>query len=331
MLAGASLAITPLVVLTGAQVGDSGLEITGALCFAAGLLRLAGPRPADLSPRAAWTWTGLGGLALVGARPLGPVFLVLITALVLMLRGRRLLRAARLAPWAAGITGVALAAATVASLTWEFTVEPHPHVSLATVLSNVPHGFAGLPGCGRHVGGRLGWIAVRLPLFLVVIWLLLIAGLVAVAARVAAPGGSGPRWWSPSSWRCSPRRVWAGVIGATSPQFVMQARYVIPLLSMVPLIAVDVLREHLGELEARWGARPMVVAAAVLVFSGLGLAIAFETGVTAFRDLWQPPLHWETSEVVVLLAVLLVVAAAVRSLRATDLPVRPRADRATGT
>jgi hypothetical protein len=108
----------------------------------------------------------------------------------------------------------------------------------------------------------------------------------------------------------------------------MQARYVIPVLSMVPLVAVDVLREHLGELEARWGARPMVVAAAVLVFVGVGHAVAFETGVTAFRGLWDPPLHWETSEVLVLLAVLLVLAAAVRSLRATDLPVRPRAERA---
>jgi hypothetical protein len=331
VLAGASLAITPLVVLTGAQVGDSGLEITGALCFAAGLLRLAGPRPADLSPRAAWTWTGLGGLALVGARPLGPVFLVLITALVLMLRGRRLLRATRLTPWAAGIAAVALAAATLASLTWEFTVEPHPHVSLGTVLANVPHGFAQLLGVADMWVGRLGWIAVRLPLFLVVIWLLLIAALVAAAARVGTRRERATLAVTVVLALLTSVGVWAGVIGATSPQFVMQARYVIPVLSMVPLVAVDVLREHLGELEARWGARPMVVAAAVLVFVGVGQATAFETGVTAFREQWQPPLHWETSEVFVLLAVLLTLGAAVRSLRATDLPVRPRTDRAAGS
>jgi Predicted membrane protein (DUF2142) len=323
VLAGASLAVTPLVVLTAAQVGDSALEISGALCFAAGLLRLAAPRPADLSPRAVWTWTCLGGLGLVGARPLGPVFLVLITALVLLLRGRRLLRAPRLAPWTAGIVGVALAAATLASLTWEFTVEPHPHVSLGTVLSNVPHGVAQLLGVADMWVGRLGWVAVRLPLFLVVVWLLLIVGLVAVAARV---GTRRERWTMAVTVLLAVLTtvgVWAGVIGATSPEFVMQARYVVPVLSMVPLIAVDVLREHLAELERRWGARPMVAAAGVLVFVGLGHAVAFETGVTAFRGLWEPPLHWETSEVLVLLAVLLSIAAAVRSLRATDLPVRP--------
>jgi hypothetical protein len=330
VLAGASLAITPLVVLTGAQVGDSALEISGALCFAAGLLRLAGPRPADLSPRAVWAWTGLGGLALVGARPLGPVFLVLVTAVVLLLRGRRLLRAARLAPVAAGVVAVALAAATVASLTWEFTVEPHPHVSLGTVLSNVPHGFGQLLGVTDMWVGRLGWITVRLPLFLVVLWILLIAGLVGVAARVGTRRERVTLAVTVLLAVLTTVGVWAGVIGATSPQFVMQARYVVPVLSMVPLVAVDVLREHLGELRERWGARPMVVAAGVLVFVGVGHAVAFETGVTAFRGSWQPPLHWETGEVLVLLAVLLVLGAAVRSLRATDLPVRPRPDRPAG-
>jgi hypothetical protein len=324
VLAGASLAITPLVVLTGAQVGDSGLEISGALCLAAGLLRLAGPRPADLSPRAVWTWTGLGGLALVSARPLGPVFLVLITALVLLLRGRRLLRAARLAPWPAGITGVALAAATLASLTWEFAVEPHPHVGPGTVLSNVPHGFAQLLGVVDMWVGRLGWIEVRLPLILVVLWLLLIAGLVAVAARVGTRRERFTLAVTGVLAVLTTVGVWAGVIGATAPEFVMQARYVVPVLSMIPLVAVDVLREHLGELEERWGARPMVVAAGVLGFVGMGHAVAFETEVTAFHGLWQPPLYWETSEVFVLLAVLLAVGAAVRSLRATDLPVRGR-------
>lgn len=323
VLAGASLAVTPLVVLTGAQVGDSGLEITGALCFAAGLLRLAGPRPADLSARAVWTWTGLGGLALVGARPLGPVFLVLITGLVLLLRGRRLLRAARPAPLAAGIAAVALAAAAVVSLTWEFTVEPHPQVSPGTVLGNVPQGFAQLLGVADMWVGRLGWIAVQLPLFLVVLWILLIAGLVWIAARVGTWRERGTLAVTVLLAVLTTVGVWAGVIGATSPQFVMQARYVVPILSMVPLVAVDVLREHRGELKERWGSRPMVVAAGVLVFVGIGHAIAFETGVTAFRELWSPPLHWETGEVLVLLAVLLVIGAAVRSLRVSDLPVRP--------
>ena len=323
VLAGVALAFTPMVVLTSSQVGDSGLEITGALCFAAGLFRLAGPRPSDLSTRAVWVWTGLGGLVLACARPLGPAFLVEITVVVLLLRGRRLVRAVRRSPWFAALTAGSLAAATALSLGWEFLVEPHPHVSVWTVLDNLPRGFAQLLGVADMWVGRLGWIDLRLPLFLVIIWLLLIVGLVAVAARL---GTRRERWALAVTGLLAvltAAGVWAGVIGATDPQFVMQARYVLPVLSMVPLVALDVLREHSPEMARRWQDRPALVAAGVVVFVALGQATAFETEVSAEHGIWTPPLHWETWEVVVTFAVLLAVAGAARSLRSTDLPVLP--------
>jgi hypothetical protein len=320
VLAGVALAFTPMVVLTCSQVGDSGPEITGALCFAAGLLRLAGPRRSDLSPKAVWVWTGLGGLVLACARPLGPAFLVEITAVVLLLRGRRLVRAVRRAPWFAATVAGALMGATALSLGWEFLVEPHPHVSLGTVLRNAPQGFAQLLGVADMWVGRLGWIDLRLPLFLVIIWLLLIAGLVGVAARL---GTRRERWALGVTTLLAvltTAGVWAGVIGATDPQFVMQARYVVPVLSMVPLVAIDVLRQHSGEMARRWQGRPALAGAGVLIFVALGQAIAFETEAEAQRGIWTPPLHWESWEVVVTFAVLLAVAGAVRSLRGSEPP-----------
>jgi Predicted membrane protein (DUF2142) len=325
VLAGVALAFTPMVVLTSSQVGDSGLEITGALCFAAGLFRLAAPRSSDMSPTAVWVWTGLGGLVLACARPLGPVFLVVITALVVLLRGRRLVHAVRRSPRFAAVVASSLAGATALSLGWEFLVEPHPHVSLGTVLHNSPEGFAQLLGVVDMWVGRLGWIDLRLPLFLVIIWLLLIAGMVGVAALL---GTRRERWALSVTGLLAvltTAGVWAGVIGATDPQFVMQARYVLPVLSMVPLVAVDVLREHAPEMGRRWQGRPALAGAGVLVFVALGQAIAFETEAEAQRGIWTPPLHWETWEVLVTFAVLLAVAGAVRSLRSPEPPARPPA------
>jgi hypothetical protein len=325
VLAGVALAFTPMVVLTSSQVGDSGLEITGALCFAAGLFRLAGPRPSDLSPKAVWVWTGLGGLVLACARPLGPAFLVEITAVVVLLRGRRLVRAVRRSPWFAVTVATCLAGATAISLGWEFLVEPHPHVSVGTVLGNAPEGFAQLLGVADMWVGRLGWIDLRLPLFLVIIWLLLIAGMAVVAARL---GTRRERWALGVTALLAvltTAGVWAGVIGATDPQFSMQARYVLPVLSMVPLVAVDVLREHAPEMARRWQGRPALAGAGVLVFVALGQAIAFETEAAAQHGIWTPPLHWETWEVVVTFAVLLATAGAVRSLRSSEPSARPPA------
>ena len=316
VLAGASLTLTPMLLFTCAQVSDSGLELTSGLCFGAALLRLARPAPRNLSPRAVWAWTGVSGVVLADARTLGPMWLVVLVGVVLALRGRRLLAAVRTAPWAAGIALGGLLTATGVSLTWQCVMEPHPRTSLLIALRNVPSAVRQLLGVADMYVGRFGWISIRLPLLLVIGWLLLIAALVAVAARlgtrrerialaVSLVAGLGVSVF-----------VAAYAILPTAPDFVMQARYVMPALTMVPLVAVDVLRAHAGEAERRWGTWPQGVAATVLAGVAVAQVVAFGTNVAAYRRFWRPPLGWGVWDWAVLAAAGALLAGTARMLRA---------------
>jgi hypothetical protein len=305
-----------MVVFTCSQVSGSGLELTAGLCFGAGLLRLARPAPADLRAGAVWAWTTAAGVVLADARTLGPIWLVLLTGVVLGLRGSRLVAAARTAPRAAAAAIAALLVATGASLAWQALVEPHPRTSLLIALRNVPSAVGQLLGVADMYVGRLGWVAIRLPLLLVLGWLLLLAALVALAARLGTRRERIALAVTPAVALAVTIFVAAYAIEPTAPDFVMQARYVMPALTMVPLVAADVLRGHAGEAERRWGTRRNGVAAAVLAWVTLAHVVAFGTNVAAYRPDWQPPLGWDLWEGVVAVAALLGLAAVIRSLRA---------------
>lgn len=320
VLAGTSLALTPMLLFTCSQVSGSGLELTAGLCFAAGLLRLARPAVRDLSTRAAWTWTGAAGVVLADARTLGPMWLVVLVGVVLALRGRRLLAAVRTAPRAAGLAIGALLAAALASLGWQAAVEPHPRTSLLTALGNVPSALRQLLGVADMYVGRFGWISIRLPVVLVVGWLLLLAGLVGWAARLGTRRERIALTLAVAAALGVSVFVAAYAILPTAPDFVMQARYVMPVLTVVPLVAVDVLRAHPGQARRRWGSRPESAAATVLVLVTVAQAVAFSTNALAYqpgyRPAWRPPLGWSVWEWAVAAAVLCALVATARLLRA---------------
>lgn len=302
VLAGTSLALTPMLLFTSAQVSDSGLELTSGLCFGAALLRLARPAPRNLSPRAVWAWTAASGVVLADARTLGPMWLAVLVGVVLALRGRRLLGAVRGAPWPAGTALGGLFAATGVSLAWQWSLEPHPRTSLLIALRNVPSAVRQLLGVADMYVGRFGWISIRLPVVLVVGWLLLLTALIAVAARLGTRRERIALAVSLAAALGVTIFVAACAILPTAPDFVMQARYVMPALTMVPLVAVDVLRAHAGEAERRWGALLPCVAAGVLVCVAVAQVVAFDTNVAVYRRAWRPPLGWGVWEWTVLAA-----------------------------
>jgi Predicted membrane protein (DUF2142) len=316
VLAGASLALTPMVLFTCSQVSGSGLELTSGLCFGAGLLRLARPAVRDLSDRAAWLWTGASGVVLADARTLGPMWLVSLIGVVLVLRGSRLLAAVRAAPRTAGCAIGALLAATAASLAWQSAVEPHPRTSVLIALRNVPSAVRQLLGVADMYVGRLGWISIRLPLVLVIGWLLLLAAMVGVAARLGTRRERIALAAAPAVALGVTVFVAAYAILPTAPDFVMQARYVMPVLTMVPLVAVDVVRAHAGEARRRWGSRPENAAAAVLVGATIAQVVAFGTNQAAHQSAWRPPLGWGVWDGAVAAAALCGLGATVRLLRA---------------
>jgi hypothetical protein len=311
-----SLALPPMVLFTCAQVSGSGLELTSGLCFGAALLRLARPALADMSARRVWLWAAASGVVLATARTLGPMWLVVALLVVGTLRGGRLVRAVRTAPRRAVAAIAAVVAGTAASLAWQGIVEPHPRTSLVIALRNVPSAVRQLLGVADMYVGRFGWISIRLPLLLVIGWLLLTAGLLAVAARLGTRRERVALAVSVAAALGVTVFVAACAILPTAPDFVMQARYVMPALTMVPLVALDVVAAHHGEARRRWGSRPDGVAAAVLACVTLAQVVAFGTNVAAYRATWRPPLGWGFWACVVGAAALLSLAATARALRA---------------
>ena len=314
-VAAASLAVTPIVVFTASHIGGSGLEMAAGLCFGAGLLRLADPAVADLSARATWAWTAVSGVLLVTGRTLGPLWIALIGLVVLALRGvRPLWAAARSAPITAAVASLAVALGGAASLAWQFLLEPRPETSLAIALQNVPAAVRQLPGVADMYVGRLAWIYIRLPLAVVLIWLLLLAALVVVAAVVGSRRERFAVALSVVVAIGTTIFISAYAIQPTSPGFFMQARYVMPVLTMVALVGADVLQRRMPAMAGRWGVRPVAVSSVVLGSVALMHVVAFEANVRESRAVWMPPLGWEAWEAVVTVAALLVIVGAARSL-----------------
>ena len=92
LVLGAGVAIVPTVIYLGAVLNDSGLEIAPAICLWVSLLVFVLDPPAEGGARLL-TRAGVAACALALARPLSPLWLVLIAVTVLALVGRQRLRA----------------------------------------------------------------------------------------------------------------------------------------------------------------------------------------------------------------------------------------------
>jgi hypothetical protein len=178
-LVGLMVATTPMTLWSVSVLNTSGLEIAGAICWTAGLVRLARHSP---SPPWVWAATAAGGAVLATARPSGLVFVLfapLCVALVLGLREpvAALRGGSSRAVVAALVVGVAVAAALV----WQRYM-PGYSLGLDTVSDSVPPAIEGLPEALREAVGRFAG-DYFIPTWVAVAWALLLAVLVATAAR----------------------------------------------------------------------------------------------------------------------------------------------------
>jgi hypothetical protein len=323
-LIGLALALSPMVVFLMAELAASGPEVAASLCLlAAGfsLTRRAPVGDADEPgdggrPRLAWAALAISALVLTTSRSVGPVWLVLLAAIVVALRGPRVVmdvvrRHRRAAAVTAALSGVG-AGATVL---WRVIVEPKPPVHASVVLEGLWPGLRQVPNVLAHGVGSFGWFDVPMPWPLYAVWAVLVVGLVALAVAVG------------SVWE---RRVLAGlvmlevvgvvvfyaaVIRPTSVDFKMQGRYVLPLLVALPLVAGEIVSVHRVRLAAVLRGRvfPVVAAAMAAAAAVHGLAwvtnaVYYEHGRTFGREYpgrWTPWGGWPAWGVLVLCAVAL--------------------------
>ncbi len=294
-LAGILLAATPMVLYETSVLNPTGLEFTANLALIACLLRLS--RDGRVS-RTLGLGLAVSGAGTVLAWQPGPLFLILDVLAVGLLFGSPAARRAfvdvrrALAPVIV-VWGLALAG----WVAWTLAVgSDGVGVSISDGLGIGAHNLLDhqLAQPILYSVGRFGYLDVPLPGWFEALWLVAIAGLLISAVLVA-------RWRD----RFALLGVSLGVVvypagfyvlAYASSGFTMQARYVMPVLCLVPVLAGEVWTRS-----ARAEARPGLERG---VLSGLGLLqlVAWYVNAKASAGsstlglgqsaTWSPPLGW---------------------------------------
>jgi hypothetical protein len=318
-LVGLVVATTPMVVFMTSVLSANGLEIAAGLCFGAALLRLGRPLP---PPGWAWAAAGGSGVALALSRVTGVVWLGLIAVAVATLVGRSEARAAvRRGGRRALAAAVAVGSAVVATVAWEVAVQPRPRRGLGAAVRGLPEELGELPDTYRQVIGFFGWLDAPLPREAFWAWTGLLLALLLLALVV----GSRRQRLVVGGLVVGSVVTTVALATANRPTgFPIQGRYVLPFLTVVPLVAGEIVRanrERLPEV-VRQLAVPSFVAVAAAAqagawyFNGRRQAVGTD-GPRWFigREEWSPPLGWVPWMVVTLVAAALLVAAAVLANR----------------
>jgi hypothetical protein len=326
---GVALAMTPLAVFLAGVVNPSGLEISSALCFwTAGLALLAGHDPAHR--RSLVVWTALSGATLVQLRGLSPLFVAVVTLILLAAFGLRpLLRLLRRVDMRLAVLAVGLCGAFAVS--WIFGVgalhlaasgTPAPDGTWATLQKALS-----VATSVHRMIGVFGWLDTFMPAWCYVVWevacVLLLVGvllrrsvrqtLVLALLAVVAIG-------LPTALVFSQAHK-LGIVG--------QSRDFLPILVGLPVLAAYICFRGVAPTRlVRSGVAVLAVAlAAVQVTAFVQTLHRYRNGVskpifTSYAP-WSPPIPW-----LLAIALFVVVQAGFVwwwcGLQRTDRPVQAR-------
>ena len=295
---GLSASLTPMVFFTASVVNPSGLEICASLSLAAASLRIA--RENGASPRWVWVVLAGSGATVLLSFQAGPAFaifdLLLGFGLLGWSRARQLCVSNRYRSIAAG--SVLLVAAFAWLVYSQSSGIAHAQFGVSPVVQSLKAAIAQMHVVLYEAIGVFGALsvalpaAVRLPWLLVVLSLVIGAGMLATAReRVVLAATICVAFAFP---------VLANAWIYRHSGFALQARQVMPVLLLVPLLAGEIVYRNRRRLRMR-----SVLTAEV---GGLGLLAALEfaawvvnahdaTGAqgTAMADqhpVWNPPLGW---------------------------------------
>jgi hypothetical protein len=318
-LVGVAMLLSPIAVFCLGILNTSAVEILGAVGMAA-VVAVQGRRPESLTHASTQATVLVSGTALVLSRQLGVVTMALLTLLLLALGGWRPvwagLRAGRPITWAAVLVP---AVSTVAVGVWELRYD-HPVLLGPWVGADSVRGFREQwMQLIQESIGWFGWLDVRPPYGVNLVWFAASAALVATALVV------GDR---------RDRAVLLGVlIVALVVSYVtysrvffpinagIQGRHVLPILALVPIWSGVVLAERLRPPVLAVVVRIAAVALPAVLLVGLYLnakryavGLGPSSGPAWFvpTAAWAPPLGWYPWLVLGLLGVVLLGVAWVR-------------------
>jgi hypothetical protein len=317
-IVGLLLAVTPMALFCAASLTGSGLEISGGIAFFSCLLRLARPGPA---PRKWWAATAITGAALALSRSASPLWVAIAIAVAAGWYGRAVLGhwARSTARW---IAAGALIVAVLLNRVWESLYGSHVSTDTSSLHAGLVAGahqwWRALP----ELVGKFGYIDVKLPLILPILWFAITLALLLAAGRRGRRAGLTLLILTASAL-VLPVVFYALLTRPTG--FGLQGRQLLPALVVVPLLAGEILYQHHNSLAAatrRWLIPPIpagvaVVQGAAWYVNAKRFAVG-NTGPAWFfgHASWSPPAGWIVWGIVVAAAVAcLILAAAVGQSR----------------
>ena len=298
---GLGYAVTPMALFLSGSVNPNAVEVAAGAALWATLLGWFG-RPDPALDRGRALRATVAAAALVSARPLGPLFLVLIVAgaLLVVPKGgfRRVVRVCRSAAFAVAAVTIACVGWTLSVGTLQTSTVEYPE--FASVRRYLYTMILSLDDFNRQMIGVLGWLDTPLLSHAYDVWFAMFGFLVVAALAVG---------------EMRHRILLLGLVALTAlvpiavqlpaaPELgiVWQGRYLLPLAVGVPLAAGWVLSASHAWSEAmrsRWATGLPLVVLAVLQVTAFWWAlhrnvIGIDEGWIGFEPLWQPPLGWVT-------------------------------------
>lgn len=293
-LVGAGLALSPLVLYMAAALNPSGLETATGFALACGLLRLS----EQASPRL-WSLVAVSGFVLAISRAPGAVWTSALVAFFVVWHGpRRSLSLVRSWPRAAALTGGALAAGVGLNRWWESRYGSRVSSVVPTVAEAWESVRALVPRMSREAIGVFGHLDLSLPSPAIWLW----EGMVAAAIVGGVALSSGYRRFvllaTALALAVLPTMQFFFVTKRTG--FPIQARHLLPVLVLLPLVAFESLRRSTVPWAAQavhWSTLALVPIAAIdgvawwinarRAAVGLAGPVVFLGSAT-----WRPPLGW---------------------------------------
>ena len=302
-LAGVLLAVTPMAIFCAASVNGSGLEIASSVAFVACLLKTI----REPGARVWWIAAGTTGAIVALSRPASPVWLLLD---MLAVGGWAATRETFAQVVRKGVRWLAvpLLVAIAVNRVWESMYGSHVAIETSSLhaglVAGVHQWWRALP----ELVGKFGYLNVKLPLVLPLLWLAPLLGLF-VAARHLRRGE-----WSLIVLLLAASLVLPPVFYAlfTRPTgFGLQGRQLLPVFVVLPLLVGELAFSYRMRI-GRATRRALITAicfGVAIVQAGAWLVNAHRfavgpSGPTWFpaHATWNPPLGWTAWVVLILVA-----------------------------
>jgi hypothetical protein len=296
-LLGAAVAFSPMVLFVSSVLNPNALEIASVTAFLASLLRLA-RAPLD-SPNWVWMSAALSGVIAVVSWQLGPVFVALdLLLFAALIGGSGLVMLRRQAGRKVSLTaGALLVAGLLYVLYGAASGLSHAIVRLDRI-GDLHAGVDQLNAILHQAVGTFGALTVPLPPAVTYAWWALVALLLAIALKLAAPRERTILITVCGLALLFPVLFYAVVYRHTG--FGLQGRYVLPVLMTAPLLAGEIIRrtpQSLSQRASRALIPGLIGAVAVLQFIAWWVNARAQAGRSTsiwFLDhtTWAPPLGW---------------------------------------